>query len=479
MISKTKTEEYLRAVALPENTKSYTRIPHGFIIDQMRKSIERENLEIEYELYKGGSAGEEAIGFIQIKSTLDSEMGMTFNWTNSYNKKLKFGCSVGAFIYDLKVPFIYADNTITWSRKHTGTAITETAIVVEEMISHSEEHFKNIVKMKKAFTSVKLTNEEMAAVLGEMFFAKDYFGPEQANLVKSELNKPKYDYAHKGTLWHLHQMLMVSVVDSDPTKWYSQQIKINTYLVLKYNIDVSSQVIDEVEEEFVPYFTDERIEVIKEESFTVKEHLPEFKQHPEIQAMLSEIEDVEEIKEEQLEVKEDFAIAEEVEEQPVFEEVEEQEDFNLTDDTDLDFKELDQLSCPECGSYNVIITLHGTIDCDECETSTSVNELTENNSTAFTTEEQHEAVIKANPTIIHTVEEEEDFLEELPETEIEENLFKIEEEVEDVDEPKSMNQYRELITDFFNPESLYAVDDRAREDGYIVLVMKTGETLVL
>lgn len=478
MISKTKTEEYLRAVELPENTKSYTRIPHGAIIDQMRGSIEKENLEVEYELYKGGSLGQEALGFIHIKSTLDSEMGMTFNWTNSYNKKLKFGCSVGAFIYDLNVPFIYADNTITWSRKHTGTANVETKIVVEEMIAHSEEHFKNIIKMKKAFTSIKLSEEEMAGVLGEMFFAKDYFGPEQANLVKAEMSKPKYNYAHQGTLWHLHQMLMVSVVDSDPTKWYSQQIKINTYLILKYNIDVKNETLDEApQDEISSYFTQERIDVIKDESFTVKEHLPEFKQHTEVELIQSEKEPVIEVKEEIEEVKEDYAIAEEVEEQPVFEEEEEQEDFNLTDDTDLDFEELDQLSCPECGSRNVIITLHGTIDCDECETSTSVNELTENNSTAFTTEEQHEAVIKANPTIIPTVEEE--FLEELPETEIEENPFEIEEEEEDIDEPKSMNQYRELITDFFNPESLYAVDDRAREDGYIVLVMKTGETLVL
>ena len=293
------------------------------------------------------------------------------------------------------------------------------------------------------------------------------------------MSKPKYNYAHQGTLWHLHQMLMVSVVDSDPTKWYSQQIKINTYLILKYNIDVKNETLDEApQDEISSYFTQERIDVIKDESFTVKEHLPEFKQHTEVELIQSEKEPVIEIKEEIEEIKEDYAIAEDVEEQPVFEEEEEQEDFNLTDDTDLDFEELDQLSCPECGSRNVIITLHGTIDCDECETSTSVNELTENNSTAFTTEEQHEAVIKANPTIIPTVEEE-DSLEELPETEIEENPFEIEEEEEDIDEPKSMSQYRELITDFFNPESLHSVDDRAREEGFIVLTMRTGETLVL
>jgi hypothetical protein len=310
-----------------------------------------------------------------------------------------------------------------------------------------------------------------------MFFAKDYFGPEQANLVKAEISKPKYNYAHQGTLWHLHQMLMVSVVDSDPTKWYSQQIKINTYLILKYNIDVNNQLLDEPKNKHIigidsgikgadvtitetSYFTEERIAVIKDESFTVKEHLPEIKQHAELEEFLEMIPDNEDFidweeddEDEEDEVKEDCAVTEEAEEQPVFEE----ED---------DFEEPEELSCPECGSRKVIITLHGTIDCDECETSTSVNELTENNSSAFTTEEQHEAVVKANPLIIPTVEEEE-------------NPFEIEEDEEDIDEPKPMSQYRELITDFFNPESLYSVDDRARDEGFIVLTMRTGEILVL
>ena len=100
-------------------------------------------------------------------------------------------------------------------------------------------------------------------------------------------------------------------------------------------------------------------------------------------------------------------------------------------------------TCPECGSKDVTLTFDENIECNYCEASTSVEELTQKDSTT------------------------------------DENPFEIEEEEEDIDEPKSMSQYRELITDFFNPESLHSVDDRAREEGFIVLTMRTGETLVL
>ncbi|MEY2869771.1 MAG: hypothetical protein RIR01_2273 [Bacteroidota bacterium] len=474
MISKTKTEEYLRAVELPENTKSYTRIPHGAIIDQMRASIEKENLEVEYELYKGSSLGQEALGFIHIKSTLDSEMGMTFNWTNSYNKKLKFGCSVGAFIYDLNVPFIYADNTITWSRKHTGTANIETKIVVEEMIAHSEEHFRNIIKMKKAFTAIELSDEDMAGVLGEMFFAKDYFGPEQANLVKAEIQKPKYNYTHKGTLWHLHQMLMVSVVDSDPTKWYSQQIKINTYLILKYNIDVNNQLLDEPKNKYIigidpaiegadvtitetSYFTEERIAVIKDESFNIKQDLTPVKEHePEFTEELED-EFVEEVDDDNFEP---------------FEEAKEDKNEVIEEEEEI-FE--DDLSCPECGSKDVIVTLHGTVDCNYCEASTNVSELdVTTESTAFVTTTQITKELHTEE--IFELEDDDDLNDTFLNEDTSEKLF----ELEESNEPEVLNplaKYRELVTDFYNPEDLESVEDKSQE-GYIVFYISTGEIMV-
>lgn len=162
MISKTQTEQYLRAIALPEATKSYTVISHGLIIDSIREHLTLNNFIIEEELYKGEAKGEIALGFMRLKNDLDSDMGMTFNWSNSYNKQLRFSCGIGGFIYDNQVPFVSANNQAAWTRKHTGTALDETLEIIKSMIESANEHFDEILQMKKTFQKIKVSRKEYA-----------------------------------------------------------------------------------------------------------------------------------------------------------------------------------------------------------------------------------------------------------------------------------------------------------------------------
>ena len=90
MTSKTQTEEYLRKTQLPLATESYTVIPHGLIIDTVRKALNEKGFTIKSELYKAEYQGDIALGFMEIENSIDPDMAMTFNWTNSYNKMVKF-----------------------------------------------------------------------------------------------------------------------------------------------------------------------------------------------------------------------------------------------------------------------------------------------------------------------------------------------------------------------------------------------------
>jgi len=103
MKCKTQTESYLRDVALPQATKSYTPIAHGDIIDEVREALKLGGFAVKSELYKAEQKGEVAAGFMEISDgNLDEDMAMTFNWTNSYNKMLRFSCGIGGLIYDNK-----------------------------------------------------------------------------------------------------------------------------------------------------------------------------------------------------------------------------------------------------------------------------------------------------------------------------------------------------------------------------------------
>lgn len=236
MVSKTQTEEYLRKTQLPVATKSYTVISHGDIIDTVRTMLTKHGFIITNELYKAESNGDIALGFMQIETLNDPDMAMTFNWTNSYNKMVRFSCSIGGFIYDNQVPFVSTNNQASWNRKHTGTALEETMEVIEAMVASADEHFAQIVDMKNKFKSIDVSRKEYAKLLGLLYFDKQIISSEQINVIKREYEKPSFNYTDKGTLWELYKMIMFGIVDQAPKNWYRQQMDINSYVQVLYNI---------------------------------------------------------------------------------------------------------------------------------------------------------------------------------------------------------------------------------------------------
>jgi len=247
MTSKTQTEQYLRAVALPEQTESYTVISHGDIIDTVRQMLTDNGFTIKEELYKGEANGNIALGFMQLENDLDPDMGMTFNWANSYNKQVKFSCAIGGFIYDNRVPFVSGTNQGKWNRKHTGTALDETKEVIETMIVAAHDHFAEIIAMKEQFKAIKLSRKEYAKLSGLFFFDKMLITPDQVSVLRKEYDKPHVDYSAKGTLWEYYKMLMLAVVDQSPKTWYKQQSEISNYINILYSISKTPVAVGEVD----------------------------------------------------------------------------------------------------------------------------------------------------------------------------------------------------------------------------------------
>ena len=233
--SRTTTEDYLRKTKLPQATKTYTVIPHGVIIDAIRKKLEENGFVVTAELYKSDYNGDIAMGFMQIQNDQDPDMGMTFNFTNSYNKMLRFGCSVGGFIYDNEVPFLSSNNSATWIRKHTGTADSEAMEVIDAMISSANEHFQEIINMKENLKSIQVDRKEYAKLIGLLYLDKEILFPDQVSTIKNEYKKPSFDYKDKGTLWELYKMIMFAIAEKSPKIWHDQQMKISSYIQVMYN----------------------------------------------------------------------------------------------------------------------------------------------------------------------------------------------------------------------------------------------------
>jgi hypothetical protein len=219
-------EEFLRNVELPEQTKSYTVISHGEIMDRVKETLNSFGFYIKNVTYTYSFGGEVAFAQYDLTHSLDSDIGMTFNWSNSYNKKLRFGCYIGGFIFENGASFI-GTNGVNWLRKHTGTANEEAHEVIEQVINYAEEFFNNLIVMKKEMLATEITQEKYASILGELYFIDQLITSSQASAVIKNKNEFKID---RNNLWGLYKDVMNGLKGTDITKWQQQQQKVHHIL---------------------------------------------------------------------------------------------------------------------------------------------------------------------------------------------------------------------------------------------------------
>lgn len=230
-------ETFLRSVALPQATDTYTVIGHGTIIDKVRDELTKNNFEVTEEVYAASIDGEIALGKVYIKSDKDPDMGMIFTWWNSYNKRVKFGCAVGSFIYDNKASLIGSEG-MSWIRKHTGTADQEANSIIEQLIEAADTYFDKIIAEKNRMKAMPLSIEDYGCVMGALYFEHELITPTQASAIIAERKKPTHTYSDQDNLWGLYKILMFGIEGMDITKWVKSQQKLHHMIMTEYAIKV-------------------------------------------------------------------------------------------------------------------------------------------------------------------------------------------------------------------------------------------------
>tara|TARA_R110001592_G_scaffold148167_5_gene372897 strand:- start:990 stop:2432 length:1443 start_codon:yes stop_codon:yes gene_type:complete len=229
------TEAYLRAVPLPQYADTYTVIPHGAVIDKIEKELGDCGFKIESTSYSYSYGGEIAQGRVHIQSKKDSDMGMLFTWVNSYNKKVKFSCAIGGFIYDNKASFVGTEG-LSWVRKHMGDADEEAYSIIEQLIENANEYFDKIIKEKERMKAAPLNIEDYGCIMGSLYFEHELITPSQASEIRHERKKPVYQYTDKNTLWGLYKLLMYGIDNMSLIKWQASQQKLHHLIMAEYAI---------------------------------------------------------------------------------------------------------------------------------------------------------------------------------------------------------------------------------------------------
>jgi hypothetical protein len=264
------TQEYLINTPLPDATDTYTVISHETIINETKQLLSSKGFEIVRELYRCNEGAQVAQGVYHLKYGEDPDMSLMFAWNNSYDKSMKFKCSVGGYVH-ASLSSVIGSNMGAWVRKHTGTADEEAVKTLSEQINNAELYFKQLVHDKELMKTIPVTPERRAEIVGRMYLINELVTGEQLVVIRSEFNKPSFVYnGVENSVWAMYNAIIYALQKSHPKTWMDQQRVLHWMICKEFGIAPAVELNEEVKEEVTEAKIEEAIPVLQQ---IVTEHV--------------------------------------------------------------------------------------------------------------------------------------------------------------------------------------------------------------
>jgi hypothetical protein len=233
------TKTYLENAPLPTHGKSYTVISHKDVIDNTKKLLENSGFTIRTELYRANMNAQVAQGIYHIYPTQtqddviagETELGMMFAWTNSYDKSTRFQCAIGAYVMVCSNGMMCGD-MMNFKRKHSGSANHDMIVQLSNQIKNGEKHYTRILTDRDALRAKSLTKREQSELLGRLFADEEIITSTQTTCIKKEMNKPSYDYnCNDDNAWTFYNHVTHSLKMSPPRDWMQDSQNFHDFMM--------------------------------------------------------------------------------------------------------------------------------------------------------------------------------------------------------------------------------------------------------
>ena len=213
-------KQTLFSIPLPNHGGKYAVVSHKFIVDEVLNELQANNLVLIDEVYKMNLNGEIAQGIYKLEYNGDPELGLVFAWSNSYDKTMRFKCSVGTWVKSTGSCMLHA-NISNYGRKHINNAQQDVVDHIKDQLLQAKNYYQILANDKETMKNIFLKADEVGALLGVLFYTRDVITSSQLILIKDQTKKI---LTHGNTsLWGLYNVIIDSLRSSHPKTWMEQQ----------------------------------------------------------------------------------------------------------------------------------------------------------------------------------------------------------------------------------------------------------------
>ena len=246
------TRTYLENAALPNHAESYTVISHKFVIDNTIKMLTDSGFRITQEIYRANQGANVAQGIYYIVPTTqdveiqnEKELGMMFAWTNSYDKSIRFQCSIGAHVFVCNNGMVCGE--MNYARRHSGSADYDILTQISSQIKNAEKTFKTILKDRDALRKIDLKKRNQAELLGRLYYEEEILEATQMTVVKDEMDKASFDYqADQENAWAFYNHVTHALKKTHPRSWLSNTKQFHDFITTEFLSNVAQVNTDNI-----------------------------------------------------------------------------------------------------------------------------------------------------------------------------------------------------------------------------------------
>lgn len=234
-------ESELRAVTLPQQTRTYKPIAHGELIQLTRQTLDQEGLILKAESYSAAKDGKVANGRYQVGSLADNDMSVMIGWQNSYDKSITLKFAIGAHI------FICSNGAISgdmghFKKKHVGDIQEFTPEKMVEYIKGAGDTFAQMQKDRDRMKEIELSKKVQAELLGRLFIEEEKITATQLGIIKGQIDNPSFNYGADKSMWETYNHTTFALKETHPSLWMKQHIDVHEFYTKNFEPVKKDQV---------------------------------------------------------------------------------------------------------------------------------------------------------------------------------------------------------------------------------------------
>ena len=257
------TRTYLESQPLPNHGKSYTVIPHARVIDQTLRMLNDSGFRVTNETYRCNMNAQVAQGIYHIvplinkdrKVMEESELGMMFAWTNSYDKSTRFQCSIGAYVLTTGINMCTGE--LSFARKHTGSADADIHAQISSQIKNAEVTFRTIIDDRDFLNTTMVSKTEQGKLLGTLYCDLDILDNTQMSMIKDSIKAGET----VSSAWTFYNYVSNALRITHPRTWLKDMRAFHNFITQHVKSPTTTQTEVVTTTTFNPYDKGQELEL--------------------------------------------------------------------------------------------------------------------------------------------------------------------------------------------------------------------------